>query len=180
MSAGVLTPPLGKSDHVAGPATAAVILVEYGDFDCPYCGQAYPIVKRIQHALGAELRFAFRHFPLTQIHPHAQHAAEASEAAADRGRFWEMHGKLFEHQGALEDRDLVRYASEIGITGAEVARALATGTYTRSVREHFLSGVLSGVNGTPTFFINGRRYDGDWTDEAAFLGALRSSSLAAT
>jgi protein-disulfide isomerase len=175
MSDGLLTPPLGKTDHVAGAATAMVVLVEYGDFECPYCGLAYPILKRIQQTLGSELRLVFRHFPLKEIHPHAVHAAEASEAAADRGRFWEMHDRLFEHQSALEDGDLVRYANDIGMTGASVARALATGTYARAVREHFLSGVLSGVNGTPTFFINGHRYDGSWQNERDFIAALRSS-----
>ena len=107
-----LTPPVSERDHIAGPADAPVTLVEYGDYECPYCGMAYPIVKAAQKRLGAELRFVFRNFPLKEIHPHAQHAAEAAESAAAQGKFWEMHDVIFEHQHALEDADLVAYASD--------------------------------------------------------------------
>src|SRR5258707_869399 len=109
-AAGSLTPPVGERDHQQGPATAPVTLVEYGDYECPYCGEAYPIVKEIQLRLGERLRFVFRNFPLTQAHPHAEHAAEAAEAAAGQGKFWQMHDSLFEHQQALDDAQLVRYA----------------------------------------------------------------------
>jgi protein-disulfide isomerase len=179
MTGARLAPPVGPDDHAAGPADAPVTLVEYGDFECPYCGMAYPIVRRIQEQLGQSLRFVYRHFPLHEAHPHARHAAEAAEAAAAQGAFWEMHGALFEHQHALEDEDLVRYARDLGLDAARVARELEAGTYTRAVREDFRSGVRSGVNGTPTFFVNGERYDGPWTDERRFAGALRAAAAEA-
>jgi len=179
MSNGQLTPPVGDGDHVAGPRDAPVTLVEYGDFECPYCGRAYPIVKNIQRQLGPQLCFVFRHFPLKESHPHAEHAAEAAEAAGAQGKFWEMHDMLFEHQRRLADADLVRYADELGLDAERVARELAMGIWARRVRDDFRSGVRSGVNGTPTFFVNGYRFDGDWTDEGEFLGALRDAAQAA-
>lgn len=172
MSGSTLTPPVGPKDHAAGPADAPVTLVEYGDFECPYCGQAYPIVKALQQRLGSRLRVVFRNFPLSESHPHAQHAAEAAEAAGAQGRFWEMHDALYEHQDALGDRALVGYATEIGIDAARVARELESGEWEDKVRSDFRGGVRSGVNGTPTFFINGERYDGSWLDVAAFARAL--------
>jgi protein-disulfide isomerase len=175
MSAG-LTPAVGVADHVAGPDDAPVTLVEYGDFECPYCGMAYPIVKSIQRQMGNRLRLVFRHFPLSESHPHAEHAAEAAEAAATQGKFWGMHDMLYEHQDRLGDRDLVRYAEALGLDAASVAQALEAGTFAERVRKDFRSGVRSGVNGTPTFFINGQRYDGPWTDEATFLQALRATA----
>jgi protein-disulfide isomerase len=174
-----LTPAVGATDHVAGPDDAPVTLVEYGDFECPYCGMAYPIVKSIQRQMGNRLRLVFRHFPLSESHPHAEHAAEAAEAAATQGKFWGMHDMLYEHQDRLGDRDLVRYAETLGLDGASVAQALAAGTFAPRVRRDFLSGVRSGVNGTPTFFVNGERYDGPWNDEAIFLQTLRLAADAA-
>ncbi|HEU4698256.1 MAG TPA: DsbA family protein [Gemmatimonadales bacterium] len=173
-----LQPAVGSDDHVLGPADAPVTLVEYGDFQCPYCGQAYPIVKAVQQRLGDDLRFVFRHFPLTEMHPFAQHAAEAAEAAGAQGHFWAMHDALYEHQSRLDDPALVRYAAALGLDADRVARALEEGTYAQRVQDDFLSGVRSGVNGTPTFFVNGARFDGDWTDEATFLRALRAAALA--
>jgi protein-disulfide isomerase len=170
---GQLTQPVGDDDHVQGPTEAPVTIVEYGDFECSFCGQAYPIVKAIQQRLGDRLRFVFRNFPLSEAHPHAQHAAEVAEAAGAQGKFWEMHDLLYERQQALEDADLVTYAGEIGLDVQRVARELEAGTWTPRVRAHFRSGVRSGVNGTPTFFINGERFDGDWTDERQFEAALR-------
>ena len=171
-----LTPPVSADDHAAGPDDAPVTLVEYGDFECPYCGMAYPIVKGFQRRLGNRLRFVFRHFPLKEAHPHAEHAAEASEGAADLGRFWEMHDLLFEHQEALDDEALLSYGGLLGLDGARLARALEEGTYARAVRADFRSGVRSGVNGTPTFFIKGARYDGPWADADEFLRALRTAA----
>jgi protein-disulfide isomerase len=179
MSDGQLTPPVGARDHVAGLADAPVTLVEYGDFECPYCGMAYPIVKEMQRRLGARLRFVFRNFPLAESHPHAEHAAEAAESAAEQGKFWEMHDTLYEHQRALDDAHLVRYAEQLGLDGARVARELETGTNAARVREDFRSGVRSGVNGTPTFFVNGERWDGAWSDDVEFLDALRRAADAA-
>jgi formate-nitrite transporter family protein len=179
MSEGHLTPAVGERDHIAGPGDAPVTLVEYGDFECPYCGMAYPIVKELQQRLGRRLRFVFRNFPLAESHPHAEHAAEAAEAAAEQGKFWEMHDTLYEHQRALEDADLVRYAEELRLDADRVARELEPGTETRRVREDFRSGVRSGVNGTPTFFVNGERYDGAWSDDVEFLRDLRRAADAA-
>jgi len=160
--AAVLAVPVSDEDHTRGPATAPVTLVEYGDFECPYCGQAYPIVEAILQRFGDELRFVFRNFPLTQVHPHAEHAAETAEAADAQGAFWPMHEQLFTHQHALDDAHLVGYAAALGLDAERVARELAAGVYAEKVHAHFMSGVRSGVNGTPTFFINGVRHDDSW------------------
>jgi protein-disulfide isomerase len=176
MSGSRLTPPVSAHDHVAGPDDAPVTLVEYGDYECPYCGMAYPIVKVAQRELGTQLRFVFRNFPLAETHPHARRAAQAAEAAAAQGKFWAMHDMIFEHQSALEDADLLRYAETLDLDVARVARELEAGTYAKRVRDDFRSGVRSGVNGTPTFFVNGDRYDGSWTDEEAFIRALRDAA----
>ena len=172
-----LTLPVGSRDHAAGPQDAPLTLVEYGDFQCPHCGRAYPIVKDVQRALGSELRFVFRNFPLTKIHPEAEHAAEVAEAAGAQGAFWQMHDRLFERQFALDDDHLLEYATELGLDGDRIRGELEAGTYAARVREDFMSGVKSGVNGTPTFFINGVRYDGSW-DREPLLAAL--SAAAAT
>src|SRR5262249_2263541 len=150
-----LSLPVGARDHAQGPADAPITLVEYGDYECPYCRRAYSIVKQLQQRLGERLRFVFRNFPLAQIHLHAQQAAEAAEVAGDQGKFWEMHDTLFENQRALGDSHLRAYAEAIGLDGAQFARKLETHTAAGRVRADFLSGVHSGVNGTPTFFING-------------------------
>lgn len=176
---GRLTPAVSDQDHAAGPAYAPVTLVEYGDYECPYCGMAYPIVKSLQRELGAQLRFVFRNFPLAEAHPHARHAAQAAEAAAAQGKFWEMHDILFEHQSALEDSDLIGYARSLGLDAERVARELEAGTYAKRVREDFRNGMRSGVNGTPTFFINGERYDDSWMNEKKFVSALRAAAEAA-
>jgi protein-disulfide isomerase len=157
-----LRPAVSASDHAAGPADAPVTLVEYGDYECPHCGRAYPIVRELQKRMGRRLRLVFRNFPLAEIHPHAEHAAEAAEAAAAQGKFWEMHDVIFEHQAHLADADLVRYAKDLGLDAGRVKDELAAGAHLDRVREDFGSGVRSGVNGTPTFFINGTRYDGSW------------------
>lgn len=169
-----LVQPVTKDDHIAGPMDAPLTLVEYGDFECPHCGAAHPVVKEIQRLLGDTLRFVYRHFPLTQIHPHAEPAAEASESAAAQHAFWKMHHIIFENQDALEDPDLIRYAAAIGIDAARVAKDLAAGTWEARVQRDFASGVRSGVNGTPTFFINGLRHDGP-NDLQSLLAALRES-----
>jgi protein-disulfide isomerase len=174
----VLTPPVSMDDHAQGPETAPVTLVEYGDFECPDCGQAYPIVKAVQQQFGDQLRFVYRHFPLTQIHPHAERAAEASEAAAAQDTFWPMHDILFENQHALGDDHLVDYAGAIGLDIDRFALDLTERTYADRVREQFLSGVRSGVNGTPTFFINGVRHDASWDFEPLVL-AIKRAALAA-
>ena len=166
--------PVGERDHVQGPETAPVTLVEYGDFECPYCGEAHQVVKAIQRQLGDQVRFVFRHFPLSTVHPHAEHAAEAAEAASAQGRFWEMHDMLFEHQHALDDRSFLRYADALGLDTDRFAAELTAHIYAPRVREDFVSGVLSGVNGTPTFFINEVRHDGGY-DLPSLLTALRAA-----
>jgi protein-disulfide isomerase len=171
-----LTVPVGPEDHArGGPETAPLTLVEYGDYECPYCGAAYPIVKELERVLGDELRSVFRNFPLGEIHPHAPQAAEAAEAAAGQGRFWEMHDLLYENQQHLETSDLLRYAEALGLEFQPFEADLAQHTYEPRVRADFLSGVRSGVNGTPTFFINGVRHNGSY-DFDTLLAALRAAA----
>jgi protein-disulfide isomerase len=173
----LLTPLVGPTDHRLGPADAPLTLVEYGDFECPHCGAAYSSVEAVRRRLGGRLRFVFRHFPLARSHPHAEHAAEMAEAAADRGKFWPMHAVLFENQAALDDEALVHYAASVGVDPVWAASELLSHACAGRVREHFMSGVRSGVNGTPTFFINGVRHDGA-SDELSLLEALRSAATA--
>jgi protein-disulfide isomerase len=157
-----LVMPVSERDHVQGPATAPATLVEYGDYECPFCGQAHPIVKAVQARLGPRMRYVFRPFPLTEIHPRALVAAEAAEAAGAQGRFWQMHDLLFENQPAFSDPDLVRYGTALGLDVPRFVTEVAERVYEPRIREDFMSGVRSGVNGTPTFFINGIRHDGPW------------------
>jgi protein-disulfide isomerase len=152
--------PMPDRDHIQGPIDAPIKLLEYGDYECPYCGEAYPVVKEIQERLGNRLCFAFRNFPLSNSHPHAEHAAEAAETAAEQGRFWEMHDLLYENQDALEDEDLAQYASVLRLDGRRFISEVQAGTHAPRIREDFRSGARNGVNGTPSFFINGVRYDG--------------------
>ena len=162
---------VSSRDHTQGPADAPATLVEYGDYQCPYCGAAHGIVKAVQARLGHRMRFAFRHFPLAEIHPYAPLAAEAAEAAGAQGKFWPMHDTLFENQHALDDASLVTYARHVGLDVSQFVSDLADHTWTPRVREDFMSGVRSGVNGTPTFFINGIRHDGPW-DADTLIEAL--------
>lgn len=161
-----LTPAIGKDDHVQGRRDAGVTFVEYGDYECPHCLQAHGIVRELQERLGDQFSYIFRHFPIRTSHIHAQHAAEAAEAAAAQGKFWEMHDKLFANQDALDDASLVNLAREIGLDVERFQRELEEHVYAERVSESFRSGVRSGVNGTPTFYINGERYDGPWDVES--------------
>jgi protein-disulfide isomerase len=151
---------VGERDHVQGPETAPVTLVEYGDYECPYCRAAVPIVQELQQLLGDQLRYVFRHFPLTGSHPHAQQAAEVAEAAAVQGRFFEMHAALFENQDALEQDQLLQYAEDLGLDIARIRRELGAQSHAGRVREDFQSGLDSGARGTPTFYLDDLRYDG--------------------
>ena len=160
IAGGRLTIPVSERDHVRGPATAAVTFVEYGDYECPHCGAAYPIVNAVERHMGGRLRLVYRHFPLNLIHPRAKLAAEAAEAAGAQGKFWEMHACLFEHQMELDDEGLVRHAAHLGLDLNRFTSDLSSHTHAERVAADFVSGVRSGVNGTPTFFINGFRYDG--------------------
>ena len=175
----VLTMPVDQErDHVQGMESAAVTLVQYGDYECPYCGQAYPIVKDVQARMGDRSRFVFRNFPIPTSHPNAQHAAEAAEAAAAQGRFWEMHDLLYERQRHLSDGDLHAYAEELGIDVERFAHEMAEHLHAARVHEDFLSGVRSGVNGTPTFYINGIRHDDSFEAEV-LLEALERAAVVA-
>lgn len=170
-------PPDAARDHIRGvadPAVAAVTLVEYGDYECPHCGRAHPIVEQLLADLPGKLCFIYRHFPLAKMHPHARPAAEAAEAAGAQGKFWEMHEMLFAHQEALERDDLLSYGREIGLDVARFRSELADRIYGPRVQEDLASGIRSGVNGTPTFFINGTRHNGGYE-----LDILRPAILAA-
>ena len=154
--------PVTPEDHIQGDPDAELTLLEYGDYECPHCGRAYGIVKQVQKHFGRRLRFAFRNFPLAQIHAHAQTAAETAEFAGAHGRFWEMHDLIFENQGRLGLPLLVALTEELGLDAQGLRDALTAGEFEPRVRRDFLSGVRSGVNGTPTFFVGERRHDGPW------------------
>src|SRR6266699_7309758 len=172
-----LTEPISERDHIRGPQSAEVSLVEYGDFECPYCRAAEPIVAGLIDALGDHLSVTFRHFPLSQVHPHARHAAEVAEAAAAQGKFWEMHDTLYARQDALEDADLLKYAAELSLDSDRVSRELAGHEYARRVEEDELSGLDSGVSSTPTFYIDGTLYNGS-VALRDMLAAIRQLHLA--
>jgi protein-disulfide isomerase len=157
--------PVSSDDHIQGDPSAPIVLVEYGDYECPHCGHAYPIVQRVQKHFGKQLGIVFRNFPLTETHPNAESAAEAAEFAATEGRFWEMHDAIFENQRALGVPLLLNLAKSIGLPVAKTERALAEHEFAGRVQSDFTGGVRSGVNGTPTFFINGRRHDGSFEYE---------------
>src|SRR5579871_5396135 len=139
--------PIAGRDHIQGSIKAPIALVEYGDYECPYCGQAYPIVKAVQERLGERLCFAFRNFPLANMHPHAEHAAEAAEAADAQGRFWEMHDLLYVNQEALDDVNLQEYASSLGLDSKRVIDEVLAGAHAARIREDFKGGARNGVNG---------------------------------
>ena len=172
-----LSPPVDTSrDHVRGPADAPVTLVEYGDFQCPYCGEAYPVVHRLLERFGGRMRFVFRHMPLADLHPRAPAAAEAAEAAGAQGRFWEMHDRLFEHQLELRDADLHAHADAIGLDVERFDRELASGAHGARVQEDYVSGARSGVPSTPRFFVNGLIHLGSASE--AELGEAIEAELA--
>jgi protein-disulfide isomerase len=182
-SHGTLRPEVGANDHSIGPADAPVTLVEYGDYQCPHCYRAHPIVTAIRKKLGAKLRFIFRNFPLAELHPEAMHAAEAAEsvgAHAGVNAYWAMHDAIYEHQqdsfDALDDAHLVRYAARAGAGAKLVQHDLDGAAFEARVRSDFMGGLRSGVNGTPTFFINGARFDGDWGNADAFTKALEAAA----
>jgi len=167
-----LKTPINKSDHIRGSMTAAITLVEYGDYQCPHCGIAHPIVNQVQDYFRNSLRFVFRHFPLTEAHPLAGIAAESAECAGAAGLFWEMHDALFEHQSILSIPTIFMVAGGVGLPESSLRNALETGQYRAKVRDDFMGGVRSGVNGTPAFFINGVRHDGAY-DFASLASAIQ-------
>ena len=168
-----LATPITSEDHLQGPADAVVTLVQYGDYECPYTRLSRHSVLALQREYSDSLRFVFRHFPLEEIHPHARAAATAAEAAHAQGEFWAMHEYLFEHQKALEDADLKRYAVELGLDSDRFARDRTSPEVETRIERDLASGERSGVPGTPTFYVNGIRHDGGYD-----LESLRSAILA--
>src|SRR5918997_1962134 len=162
------------TDHIRGSINAPITLVEYGDYECPYTAMAYPIVKEIIRQFGDKIYFVFRNFPLNDIHPHAQAAAEAAEAAAAQDKFWEMHDYLFEHQKALDYHHLLEYAEKVELDTDKFEKEMAGHIYAPLIDESLKSGIESGVRGTPTFFINGERYEDSW-DLDTFSSFLKRS-----
>jgi protein-disulfide isomerase len=150
------------SDHIQGSVNAPLNIVEYGDYECPYTGMAYPIVKEIMRQFGDKIYFVFRNFPLNDIHPYAQNAAEAAEAAASQDKFWEMHDYLFEHQKALDYTHLLEYAQKVGLDIERFKKDMSGHVYTSLIDQSLKTGIDSGVEGTPTFFVNGSRYEKSW------------------
>jgi protein-disulfide isomerase len=173
VSEGVLPTVDPRIDHIAGAADAEVVVIEYGDFECPYCGAAYPELKRLQHAMGKRLALVFRHFPLMQLHPLAWAAARFAQAAATIGRFWQMHDMLFEHQDALDRRDLISYGRSVGMDPRLIEDALQE-RFTADVIRDLESGLRSGVSGTPSLFINGARHDGEARFDALMIAIERT------
>jgi protein-disulfide isomerase len=157
-----LVTPVGPEDHSRGPENAALTVVEYGDYQCPYCGQAYVIVEKLARTFESSLRLVFRNLPLADMHPHAQAAAEMAEAVALQGKFWPMHDMLYENQKSLDDDALRAYAKNVGADLTQVEEALASGVPRARVEADLEGAIRSGANGTPTFFVNGARYDGSW------------------
>jgi protein-disulfide isomerase len=166
-----LTVPIADRDHIQGPFGASMTLLEYGDYECPYCGDAHPVVQAIQKRLGDRLCFAFRNFPLVNLHRHAEHAAEAAEAADAQGKFWEMHDALFENQTALEDESIAEYASSLRLDADRLIREVQSGAHAARLREDLRSGERAGVDGTPMFYVNGVLYEGE-PDVEGLLAAL--------
>jgi len=163
--------PVNSTDYVQGDPHAPVTLVEYGDYQCPACGAAFPIVKAVQTHFGKELRFVFRNFPLTQIHPEAESAAETAEFAGTHGHFWDVHDALYENQEALGLPLYLDLAEALDLPQKALREALETRAFRTKVRSDFMGGLKSGVNGTPTFFINGKRHDGA-SDFDSLAGAI--------
>lgn len=165
--------PVNNKDHVQGNTNAKIELVEYGDYQCPYCGQAYYELKKIQKELGNDLKFVFRNFPLTNMHEHALNAAITAEVAGNFGKFWKMHDILFENQDALDDKHLIKYAEQLDIDTQEFESKFTESEYETKIEGDLESGLRSGVNGTPSFFINGQKYNGNYQAEE-MLEYLRS------
>ena len=171
-----LKPGVSPTDHSTGKTNAPVELVEFGDYECPHCGAAHPVIKRLQDQLGSDLLFVFRNFPLSNVHPHAVKAATAAEAAALQGRFWEMHDEIFEHQDHLDTVSLFRYAEQVDLDMDRFNEDIGDLSLPGKIEEDFESGVRSGVNGTPSFFVNGHPFTGDWTGDG-LLRYIRENIL---
>jgi protein-disulfide isomerase len=173
-----LTPPVSERDHVLGPADARVTLVEYGDYECPHCGAIHPVIQDARKAFGGNLRFVFRHFPLRSSHPHALAAAKAAEAAAEQGRFWEMHDRLYQRQTQLADEDLRRHARKLGLDLVRFERELIARNHEVRIREDLASAAESGAGGTPSLFINGELHRGSLNRDDVFAALARAAVAA--
>jgi protein-disulfide isomerase len=169
-----LRPPVNEKDHIQGSVHASVELVEYGDYQCPHCGRAFPVIKRIQAEMGDAMKFVFRNFPLSESHPQALAAAVAAEAAGRQGAYWVMHDLIFENQSQLDSLPFVKFATTLSLDIPIFEKDLADPALSEKVDADFDSGIRSGVNGTPTFFINGIRYDDSW-EEKRLLAKLKKS-----
>lgn len=168
-----LKDPVNAEDHIQGDNNAFITLVEYGDYECPFCGEAYPIVKMIQNYFGEQLRFVFRNFPLNEVHPHAEMAAETAEFANDYQLFWEMHDLIYENQAQLSRSMLLEIGESLKLPTNKLELAIDRKQYAPKIRRDFMGGVRSGVNGTPTFFINEIRYNGPM-DFESMVSAIES------
>ena len=169
-----LLPPVTEIDHIQGNPTATIELVEYGDYQCPYCGQAHPIIKQLQKELGVQLKFVFRNFPLAKIHPQAKMAAIVSEAAFLQGKYWEMHDLLLENQRRLNSSAIITYANELGLDMDQFKLAITLPDLVEKVNSNFYSGMRSGVSRTPTFFINEEKFEGSWAGDG-LLSFIRTN-----
>jgi protein-disulfide isomerase len=168
-----LEPGVTKADHIQGEREARLTLVEFGDYECPYCGEAYGVIKNVQAEMGPSLRFVFRNFPLKESHPHALAAALAAEAAGQQSHFWQMHDILFENQNALTPNDLARYAKRIGLDLRRFQADFEDEKCMAKVTSDFRAGVRSGVNGTPSFYIDGEKFEEDYM-HGGLLRALKN------
>jgi protein-disulfide isomerase len=164
----LLSVPVGPDDHSSGPLDARLTVVEYGDYQCPYCGQAFPIVEKLRAEFARSMRFVFRNLPLADVHPHAEAAAEVAEALGLQGKFWEIHDTLYKNQSDLSNAALLRYIEEVGGDAKKAQSDIDTGAPGKRVEADFEGAIRSGANGTPTFFVNGERYDGSWQYEPFF------------
>ena len=167
--------PITEHDHIIGPADAPVTLVEYGDYQCPHCQAAWPQVELVLKHFGSDLRYAYRHFPISTVHPLAKPAAETAEFAGAHGLFWEMHSALFANGHQLSGPTLGTLASRLGLDVAELQDALDRGTYAARVESDLAGGIRSGVNGTPCFFVNGERHDGAY-DAMSLSAAIEAAA----
>lgn len=172
-----LAEPVTERDHALGPRGAPITIVEYGDYECPSCLNAVPVVREVREALKEQLRFVFRHFPRNSIHPHASAAAEAAEAAADQGKFWEMHQLLFQHQKELGEVDLGHLALTLGLELYKFEASRSSERHRQRIRDDYESGLRSGVKKTPTLYINGRRFDGAIDAKAIVAAALAAGEI---
>lgn len=176
-ASGRLLVQVSEHDHIQGLHDAPLTLVEYGDFECPYCGEAYLVVKTVQEALGERLRFIYRHFPLRDKHPHAEMAAEAAEAAGEQGAFWEMHDLLYDNQDALDEDSLIQYAEDLDLDVNRFIREIEAGQHRDHILADYRGGIRNGVQGTPTFFVNGQMYKGPLEAEGLVSELTQTSTI---